>query len=67
MTVPKGKTKTRNIPASGELLTHLKANAKDKIPDAGIFDRAGRQWKKEGWRDEIKAASVGEVAEGNCA
>lgn len=56
LSVPAGKTKSRKIPIGGELLAHLKENAKDKLPEAWLFSRDGAQWKKEAWRDEINAA-----------
>jgi len=39
-------------------VTHFKACAKGKLPAAWLVARAdGAQWKKEAWRDEIKAAA----------
>jgi integrase len=55
--VPEGKTKTRTIPLSDDAVAHFAACAKGKHPDAWLLSRAdGSQWKKEAWRDEVKAA-----------
>ncbi|OGA59986.1 MAG: hypothetical protein A3G81_26135 [Betaproteobacteria bacterium RIFCSPLOWO2_12_FULL_65_14] len=53
-----GKTEPRIIPLTTEALAHFKACAKGKLPAAWLVARAdGSQWKKEAWRDEIKAAA----------
>ena len=69
LTVPKGKTKSRKIPLSGETLAHVKACAKDKQPEDFLFCRADRlQWKKEGWRDVINdAAQAAKLPKETCA
>jgi integrase len=55
---PDGKTGGRILPLSREAVTHLKECAKDKLPGAWLIARAnGDQWKKEAWRDEVKAAA----------
>jgi integrase len=55
--VPEGKTKSRPIPLSDEAVAHFTACSKGKHPDAWLLCRAGgSQWKKEAWRDEVKAA-----------
>lgn len=57
--VPKGKTDTREVPLSPEALSHFKACAKNKTPQAWLIARAnGGQWTKEAWRDEIKLAAA---------
>ena len=56
--IPTGKTERRLIPLASEVLAHFKACAKGKLPRAWLIARAdGSQWKKEAWRDEIKAAA----------
>jgi site-specific recombinase XerD len=56
--IPTGKTEARVIPLTAEALVHFKACAKGKLPSAWLIARAdGSQWKKEAWRDEIKAAA----------
>lgn len=69
LTVPKGKTKSRKIPLSGETLVHVKACAKDKQREDFLFCRADRrQWKKEGWRDAINdAAKAAKLPKETCA
>jgi integrase len=69
LTVPKGKTKARKIPLSGEILVHVKACAKSKRPEDFLFCRAdGRQWKREGWRDAINdAAKAAKLPKETCA
>ena len=69
LAVPAGKTGARKIPMSGDPLLQLKAAAKGKAPDAWLFSRDdGRQWKKEAWRDEIKAAAKeAKLPAGTCA
>lgn len=53
-----GKTKARTIPLPSQALAHLKACAHGKLPSAWLVARAdGSQWKKEAWRDEVKAAA----------
>jgi site-specific recombinase XerD len=53
-----GKTGRRTIPLSQEALAHFKECAKGKLPSAWLVSRAdGSQWKKEAWRDEVKAAA----------
>lgn len=55
--VPGGKAKTRTIPLSDEAVAHFSACSKGKHPDAWLLSRLdGVQWKKEAWRDEVKAA-----------
>ena len=55
--VPSGKTAMRTVDLNSEALAHFKACAKDKLPSAWLVSRAdGSQWKKESWRDELKAA-----------
>jgi site-specific recombinase XerD len=55
--IPTGKTESRVIPLTDEALEHFKAYAKGKLPGAWLVSRAdGSQWKKEAWRDEVKAA-----------
>lgn len=55
---PDGKTGDRLIPLSREAVAHFKACAKAKLPTAWLVSRAdGSQWKKEAWRDEVKAAA----------
>lgn len=57
LSVPAAKTKAREVPLGGEAFAHLKACAANKLPGAWLVARAdGSQWKKEAWRDEIKAA-----------
>jgi integrase len=52
------KTGVRVIPLTTEALAHFKLCAKGKLPSAWLVARAdGSQWKKEAWRDEIKAAA----------
>lgn len=54
LSVPRGKTKKRKIPLSGESLAHVKECTKDKLPEAWLFSRAdGTQWRKGTWRDAI--------------
>lgn len=67
--VPKGKTKSRKIPLSGEILIHVKVCAKDKQREDFLFCRADRrQWKKEGWRDAINdAAKAAKLPKATCA
>lgn len=56
--IPTGKTEPRIIPLPSEALEHFKACAKAKLPTAWLIARTdGSQWKKEAWRDEIKAAA----------
>lgn len=56
--IPTGKAEARVIPLTTEAVTHFKALAKGKLPAAWLIARAdGSQWKKEAWRDEIKAAA----------
>jgi hypothetical protein len=44
---------------SSEAASHFRECAKDKLPDAWLVSRAnGNQWKKEAWRDEVKAAAA---------
>lgn len=53
-----GKTGRRTIPLSQEALAHFKECAQNKLPGAWLVSRADRSmWKKEQWRDEIKAAA----------
>ena len=55
---PDGKTGARMIPLSREAVSHFKECAKGKLPVAWLVSRDdGSQWKKEAWRDEIKAAA----------
>ncbi len=57
--LPKGKTGSRVIPLTAEALAHFKECAKGKLPEAWLVSRAdGSQWKKEAWRDEVKAAAA---------
>jgi site-specific recombinase XerD len=52
-----GKTEPRVIPLTDEALEHFRTCARGKLPGAWLVSRAdGSQWKKEAWRDEIKAA-----------
>lgn len=56
--IPIGKTEPRLIPLASDALAHFKACAKRKLPSAWLIARTdGSQWKKEAWRDEIKAAT----------
>ena len=56
--IPTGKTEPRVIPLASDVLAHFKGCAKGKLPRAWLIARAdGSQWKKEAWRDEIKAAA----------
>lgn len=56
--IPAGKTRARIIPLPAEAFAHFKACKKGKLPGAWLVARAdGSQWKKEAWRDEIKAAA----------
>ncbi len=56
--IPTGKVESRIIPLTDEAVAHFKACAKGKLPAAWLVSRAdGSQWKKEAWRDEIKAAA----------
>lgn len=56
--IPAGKTKARDIPLPAEAYAHFKECAKGKHPSAWLIARAdASQWKKEAWRDEIKAAA----------
>jgi site-specific recombinase XerD len=56
--IPTGKTEPRVIPLTDEAVSHFKGCAKGKLPAAWLIARAdGNQWKKEAWRDEIKAAA----------
>jgi integrase len=56
--IPTGKTEARTIPLTAQALAHFKTSAKGKLPAAWLIARAdGSQWKKEAWRDEIKAAA----------
>jgi integrase len=56
--IPAGKTGERIIPLPSEAFEHFKKCAKDKLPGAWLVARAdGSQWKKEAWRDEVKAAA----------
>jgi len=56
--IPTGKTDPRIVPLSSEALSHFKECAKNKLPGAWLVSRAdGSQWKKEAWRDEVKAAA----------
>ena len=55
--VPVSKTKVRVIPLPSDALAHFEACKKGKLPGAWLVARAdGSQWKKEAWRDEVKAA-----------
>lgn len=69
LSVPRGKTKSRKLPLSGELLAHVKACAKGKGPQDFLFCRPdGQKWKKEGWRDVInEAAKVAKLPKETCA
>lgn len=69
LSVPRGKTKKRKIPLSGESLAHVKECAKDKLPEAWLFSRAdGRQWIKGTWRDAINfGVGEAELPEATCA
>jgi integrase len=56
--IPTGKTEPRIVPLSREALAHFKECARGKLPSAWLIARAdGSQWKKEAWRDEVKAAA----------
>jgi integrase len=56
--IPTGKAEARVIPLTDEAVAHFKTCAKGKLPAAWLVARAdGSQWKKEAWRDEIKAAA----------
>lgn len=56
--IPTGKTELRVIPLARDVLEHFKSCAKRKLPGAWLIARTdGSQWKKEAWRDEIKAAA----------
>jgi integrase len=56
--IPAGKSRARVIPLPAAAFAHLKECAKSKLPGAWLVARAdGSQWKKEAWRDEIKAAA----------
>jgi len=56
--VPIGKTEPRLIPLTDSAVAHFKSCAKGKLPAAWLIARGdGNQWKKEAWRDEIKAAA----------
>ena len=58
LVIPAGKTKARVIPLPAEAFAHFKECAKAKLPGAWLVARAdGSQWKKEQWRDEVKAAA----------
>jgi hypothetical protein len=53
-----GKGNERTIPLGREAFEHFKACAKGKLPTAWLVARPdGSQWKKEAWRDEVKAAA----------
>jgi site-specific recombinase XerD len=56
--IPQGKAEPRIIPLTDAHVAHFKACAKGKLPAAWLVSRAdGSQWKKEAWRDEVKAAA----------
>jgi site-specific recombinase XerD len=56
--IPTGKTEFRVIPLPSMAFEHFKECAKGKLPGAWLVARAdGSQWKKEAWRDEVKAAA----------
>jgi hypothetical protein len=53
-----GKRNERTIPLGTRAFEHFKACAKGKLPTAWLVARPdGSQWKKEAWRDEVKAAA----------
>jgi site-specific recombinase XerD len=53
-----GKGNERIIPLGAAALAHFKVCARGKLPTAWLVARPdGSQWKKEAWRDEIKAAA----------
>jgi integrase len=56
--IPAAKTGERIIPLPSEAFEHFKQCSKDKLPGAWLVSRADKsQWKKEAWRDEVKAAA----------
>ena len=69
LSVPSGKTKTRVIPLTGEVVVHLKACAANKLPLAPLVSRDdGSEWKKEAWRDAIQvAAAAAKLPAATCA
>ncbi len=69
LSIPSGKTKTRVIPLTGEVVTHLKACAANKLPLAPLVSRDdGSEWKKEAWRDAIQvAAAAAKLPAATCA
>lgn len=55
---PDGKTGRRVVPLSHEAVRHFSVCSKTKLPSAWLVSRSdGSQWKKEAWRDEVKAAA----------
>ena len=69
LNVPAGKTKSRKIPLSGDLLSHVKANIKDKLPSAFLFTKeGGSPWDRFSWRDVIKdAVAAAKLPKAVCA
>ena len=69
LSVPRGKTKFRKIPLSGEPLVHVKACAAGKLPAAWLFSRAdGRPWDRYSWRDLINdAVAAAKLPKAVCA
>jgi integrase len=54
-----GKGNERTVPLGREAFEHFKRCAAGKLPGAWLIARAsGDQWKKEAWRDEVKAAAA---------
>lgn len=69
LAVPRGKTKSRLIPLSGETLAHAKGCAKGKLPTDPLFSRAdGRRWDRFAWRDAINdSVAAANLPEAVCA
>ena len=69
LVIPSGKTKKHIIALPGEVVAHLKACAKNKLPLAPLVSRDdGSEWKKEAWRDAIQdAAAAAKLPVETCA
>jgi integrase len=69
LAVPRGKTRSRLIPLSGETLAHVRACAKGKRPADPLFCRAdGRRWDRFAWREAINdSVAAAKLPEAVCA
>ena len=56
--IPQGKTESRIVPLTDEMVMHFKQLAAGKLPKAWLVAQAdGTQWERHAWRVEVKTAA----------